>query len=174
MPDFSELEGLLLRKEVMKSLEDKDTEEILYTNFKRTPVRGNFNRGRLPGRYPRGRSRGYHVPPERARLVTIQVGRKRSSRKCGNLGHFIREDDIIEMEHEMKDLQTQLFEMHAEETAHIVDDCIEEDESEEAAVNPCMEAFRIIVVGSESLYITLSRVIMTTKVNVIFCQTILK
>jgi hypothetical protein len=45
MPYFSDLEGLLLRKEVMRSLEDKDTEEILYTNFNRTPVRGNFNRG---------------------------------------------------------------------------------------------------------------------------------
>ena len=118
----------------MRSLEDKDSEEVLYTNFNRTPVRSNFNRGRLPGRYPGGHARGYHV------------GRKRSScRKCGMLGHF-----IIQVEHKMRDLQTQLFEIHAEETAHMVDDCIEEDESEEAAVNDCMEAFRIIVVGSHA------------------------
>ena len=39
----------------------------------------------------------------------------------------------------MKDLQTQLFEMHAEETvAHMVDDCIEEDEVGEVAVIACM------------------------------------
>jgi hypothetical protein len=36
------------------------------------------------------------------RNITIQVGRKRSScRKCGKLGHVIREDDIIEVEHEI-------------------------------------------------------------------------
>ena len=50
--------------------------------------------------------------------------------------------NIIEMEHEMTDLKTKLFEMHAEETAHMVDDYIEEDELDEAAVNACMQAFR--------------------------------
>ena len=42
----------------------------------------------------------------------------------------------------MTDLKTKLFEMHAEETAHMVDDYIEEDELDEAAVNACMQAFR--------------------------------
>lgn len=37
----------------MKSLEDKDIEEVMYTNFNRTPISGSFNRGQLPGRYNR-------------------------------------------------------------------------------------------------------------------------